>query len=80
MLILSPTRELAVQSQKVCFWRLDPNDPHSQHARQVLLALGDFMNVQVHACIGGKSVGEDVRKLDNGVHVVSGTVRSLLLV
>jgi len=55
VLILSPTRELAVQSQKV------------------LLALGDFMNVQVHACIGGKSVGEDVRKLDNGVHVVSGT-------
>jgi len=31
------------------------------------------MNVQVHACIGGKSVGEDIRKLDNGVHVVSGT-------
>eukprot|EP00019_Armaparvus_languidus_P002881 CAMPEP_0168603100 /NCGR_PEP_ID=MMETSP0420-20121227/14531_1 /TAXON_ID=498008 /ORGANISM="Pessonella sp." /LENGTH=399 /DNA_ID=CAMNT_0008642023 /DNA_START=60 /DNA_END=1259 /DNA_ORIENTATION=+ len=54
-LVLSPTRELAQQSQKV------------------LLALGDFMNVQVHACIGGKSVGEDIRKLDNGVHVVSGT-------
>jgi len=54
-LILSPTRELAQQIQKVC------------------LALGDHMNVQVHSCIGGKSVGEDIRKLEYGVHVVSGT-------
>ena len=54
-LTLSPTRELAEQTQKV------------------LLALGDFMNVQCHACIGGKSVGEDIRRLDFGVQVVSGT-------
>jgi ATP-dependent RNA helicase len=31
------------------------------------------MNVQAHACIGGKSIGEDIRKLEHGVHVVSGT-------
>ncbi|KAJ1449804.1 putative eukaryotic initiation factor 4A-III [Pelagophyceae sp. CCMP2097] len=55
MLALSPTRELAEQTQKVC------------------LALGDYMNVQCHACIGGKSVGEDIRRLDFGVQVVSGT-------
>ncbi|KHN82348.1 Eukaryotic initiation factor 4A-III [Toxocara canis] len=54
-LILSPTRELAVQIQKV------------------VLALGDYMNVQCHACIGGTNVGEDIRKLDYGQHVVSGT-------
>lgn len=29
--------------------------------------------VQVHSCVGGKSLGEDMRKLDNGVHTVSGT-------
>lgn len=29
--------------------------------------------VQAHACIGGKSVGDDIRKLENGVHIVSGT-------
>ena len=28
---------------------------------------------QAHACIGGKSVGDDIRKLENGVHIVSGT-------
>ena len=54
-LILSPTRELAEQSQKV------------------LLSIGDYMKVQCHACIGGKSMGEDIRRLDYGVQVVSGT-------
>lgn len=55
VLVLSPTRELAVQIQKV------------------VLALGDYMSVQCHACIGGTNIGEDVRKLDYGQHVVSGT-------
>jgi len=54
-LILSPTRELANQTQ------------------QVVLALGDYLNVQCHSCIGGKSIAEDIRKLDYGVQVVSGT-------
>jgi len=54
-LILSPTRELASQTEKV------------------MLAIGDYLNIQVHACIGGKSIGEDIRRLENGVHVVSGT-------
>ena len=54
-LILSPTRELAEQSQKV------------------LLSIGDYMKVQCHACIGGKSIGEDIRRLNYGVQVVSGT-------
>ena len=31
------------------------------------------MSVQCHACIGGTNVGEDIRKLDYGQHVVSGT-------
>lgn len=55
VLVLSPTRELAVQIQKV------------------ILALGDYLSVQCHACIGGTSIGEDIRKLDYGQHIVSGT-------
>jgi len=54
-LVLSPTRELAQQIQKV------------------LYALGNYMSIEVHCCIGGKSVGEDIRRLDSGVQVVSGT-------
>ena len=38
VLVLSPTRELAEQTQKV------------------MLALGDYMSVKVHCCIGGRSV------------------------
>uniref|UniRef100_A0A7S0QCE9 RNA helicase n=1 Tax=Cryptomonas curvata TaxID=233186 RepID=A0A7S0QCE9_9CRYP len=55
VLIMNPTRELAVQTQKV------------------IMAIGDFMQIQAHACIGGKSVGDDIRKLDYGQHIVSGT-------
>lgn len=38
-----------------------------------MLAIGDYMSVQCHACIGGTNVGEDIRKLDYGQHIVSGT-------
>ncbi|EAL71946.1 DEAD/DEAH box helicase domain-containing protein [Dictyostelium discoideum AX4] len=55
VLILSPTRELAQQIQKVA------------------LALSEFMNIQVHACVGGKNLSDDVKKLETGVHIVSGT-------
>ncbi|CAI0415530.1 unnamed protein product [Linum tenue] len=41
--------------------------------QKVILAIGGYLNIQAHACIGGKSVGEDIRKLEHGVHVVSGT-------
>ncbi|GMF90570.1 unnamed protein product [[Candida] boidinii] len=54
-LVLSPTRELAVQIQSV------------------IKALGDYMNVQCHACVGGKSVGEDTKALTKGQNIVSGT-------
>jgi ATP-dependent RNA helicase len=37
------------------------------------LALGDFMNVQIHCCIGGKNLSEDIRRLEHGLHIVSGT-------
>ena len=39
----------------------------------MILALGDYLTVQVHACIGGTNLGEDIRRLDYGQHVVSGT-------
>jgi len=31
------------------------------------------MSVQCHCCIGGTNLGEDIRKLDYGQHIVSGT-------
>lgn len=54
-LILSPTRELAQQTQKV------------------VRALGDFLGVTSHACVGGTLVRDDIRTLREGVQVVVGT-------
>lgn len=53
--MMSPTRELATQTEKT------------------VLALGDYLKVKAHSCIGGKSVGEDMRKLESSVQIVSGT-------
>ena len=55
VLILSPTRELAEQSQKV------------------ILALGDYMKVTAHCCVGGKSVDEDLKRFNHGTQIISGT-------
>lgn len=54
-IILSPTRELAQQIQKVAS------------------SLGSYMGVKVHACVGGKRITDDIRRLEEGVHAVSGT-------
>ena len=40
---------------------------------KVVIALGDYMDLQCHACTGGGSVKEDFRKLEQGQHVVVGT-------
>ncbi|KAL6572798.1 hypothetical protein OROMI_013756 [Orobanche minor] len=44
-----------------------------QKVKEILAIIGDYINVQPHACVGGKSVGEDIRKLEHGLQVVSGT-------
>ena len=38
-----------------------------------IAALGDYMGVRAHVCIGGTQVREDIRALQDGVHVVVGT-------
>merc|ERR1712028_189462 len=45
----------------------------AEQSQKVCLALGDYLNVQVHGCIGGKRVSDDIRALEAGVHIVSGT-------
>ena len=41
--------------------------------QKVVLALGDYMDIKVHACVGGTAVRDDIRTLQAGVHVVVGT-------
>nr|CAD7411171.1 unnamed protein product [Timema poppensis] len=52
---------------------LAPTRELAQQIQKVVIALGDFMNAQCHACIGGTNVREDMRKLEMGIHVVVGT-------
>jgi len=56
VVIISPTRELAEQTQRV------------------VQSLGDYMNVKCHAAIGGKSLGLDLKAMEqNQAQIVSGT-------
>jgi len=52
---------------------LAPTRELAQQIQKVVLALGDYMSVQCHACIGGTNVREDMKKLESGQHVVVGT-------
>jgi translation initiation factor 4A len=52
---------------------LAPTRELAQQIQKVVLALGDYLNVRCHACIGGTRVRDDITKLQSGVHVVVGT-------
>ncbi|KAL0274441.1 UNVERIFIED_CONTAM: hypothetical protein PYX00_006864 [Menopon gallinae] len=52
---------------------LAPTRELAQQIQKVVIALGDFMSANCHACIGGTNVREDILKLERGVHVVVGT-------
>ena len=53
---------------------LAPTRELAQQIQKVVIALGDYMGAQCHACIGGTSVREDMRKLDAGQHIVVGKI------
>jgi len=52
---------------------LGPTRELAQQIQKVILAIGDYLKVLCHCCIGGTNVGEDIRKLDFGQHIVAGT-------
>jgi len=52
---------------------LAPTRELAQQIVRVVSQLGDFLRVRVHACVGGTLVREDMRILQDGVHVVVGT-------
>jgi len=52
---------------------LAPTRELAQQIQRVVLALGDYLGVRCHACIGGTRVRDDITKLQTGVHIVVGT-------
>jgi len=52
---------------------LAPTRELAQQIQKVVQALGDFMNITSHVCIGGTLVRNDINTLKQGVQVVVGT-------
>lgn len=52
---------------------LAPTRELAQQIVKVITSLGDFMSLKIHACVGGTAVRDDIRTLQDGVHVVVGT-------
>ncbi|KAJ5572756.1 ATP-dependent RNA helicase eIF4A [Penicillium hetheringtonii] len=52
---------------------LAPTRELAQQIQKVVVAIGDFMTLDCHACIGGTNVREDMNALRDGPHVVVGT-------
>ncbi|GMS90193.1 hypothetical protein PENTCL1PPCAC_12368, partial [Pristionchus entomophagus] len=50
-----------------------PTRELAQQIQRVICALGDFMNVKVQSCIGGTAIRDDLRRMEEGVHVIIGT-------
>merc|ERR1719265_1011082 len=52
---------------------LAPTRELANQIHKVVLALGDYLQVKCHVCIGGTSVRDDIDSLRNGQHIVVGT-------
>jgi len=52
---------------------LAPTRELAQQIQKVVRALGDFLHITSHACVGGTMVRDDIRTLREGVQIVVGT-------
>ena len=52
---------------------LAPTRELAQQIQKVVVAIGDFVNIECHACIGGTSVRDDMKALQDGPQIVVGT-------
>ena len=52
---------------------LAPTRELAQQIQKVVLALGAYLKIKCHACIGGTSVRDDIDRLRDGQHCVVGT-------
>ena len=63
--------DLSLKSPQILI--LSPTRELAEQSCKVILALGDYMKITCHCLIGGKSVEEDIKQLNHGVHIISGT-------
>jgi len=66
-------QNLDFSQQKCQALLLAPTRELAQQIEKVMSALGDYLGVKCHACVGGTSVIKDTKILKAGVHAVIGT-------
>lgn len=70
---ISVLQKLDVENRQCQALLLAPTRELAQQIQKVVVALSDYMKIECMACIGGTLVREDMRRLQEGVHIVVGT-------
>jgi translation initiation factor 4A len=70
---ISVLQKLDVANKQCQALLLAPTRELAQQIQKVVVALSDYMKIECMACIGGTLVREDMRRLEQGVHIVVGT-------
>jgi translation initiation factor 4A len=70
---ISVLQKMDLKLKKTQALILAPTRELAQQIQKVVRALGDFLEVTSHACVGGTRVTDDVKILRNGVQIVVGT-------
>ncbi|XP_065887274.1 eukaryotic initiation factor 4A-I-like [Dysidea avara] len=71
--VITILQQLEITSKNCQALVLAPTRELAQQIQKVVIALGDYLEVQCHACIGGTNVRDDQRKLEMGQQIVVGT-------
>jgi len=70
---ISVLNQIELKLNKTQALVLAPTRELAQQIQKVVRALGDFLNVTSHACVGGTLVRDDIRIFRDGVQIVVGT-------
>jgi translation initiation factor 4A len=70
---ISVLQQIDLKMSKTQALILAPTRELAQQIQKVVRALGDFLEVTSHACVGGTLVRDDIRILRDGVQIVVGT-------
>lgn len=70
---IAALQKLDVSNQQCQVMILSPTRELAQQTTSVLTSLAEFMNVKIHACVGGTAIRDDLTTLEAGVHIVAGT-------
>lgn len=70
---LSALQRIEEESRQPQALILSPTRELAAQTAKVASALGDYTNIKIHCCMGGKSIQEDEYALERGVQLISGT-------